>query len=312
MKLTRIVSALCLISFFAVSLVFSQNKKNEQKPVEIKANVLVKDVSDSFVDDIKIENLKIFEDGVEQKLTYFVKKEPILNIGLVMDNTGSMRVFLEDVVRSGKNISNYLIKQDEVFAVRFIDSSKIQLIQDWTSEKRLLNISLDNMFIEGGQSAIIDALYISGQKILDREKKDKSKRYALVIVTDGEDRASFYNETELFKLFTGTDIQIFPIVIPGDFSKSKQKSVGNFINRLALQTGGTSLFLAKKKNLEDEISLATRKISDELRAQYVIGYTSTNQKRDGSTRKLTVQVADSEKGEKRQAFIRESFVVPKE
>jgi len=311
MKLTRIVSILCLICCFAVGFVFSQSKKSEQKPIEIKANVLVKDLSDNFVDDIKAENLKIFEDGVEQKITYFVKKAPILNVGLVMDNTGSMRVFLEDVVTTGKGFTNYLIKQDEAFVVRFIDSSKIQLVQDWTSNQRLLNLSLDNMFIEGGQSAIIDGLYFAGQKILQREKTEKSRRYALILITDGEDRESRYNETQLFNLFIGTDVQIFPIAILGEFSKSKKKSIQGFINRLTIETGGTAFFPENKK-LKDEIVAATRKIADELRSQYVIGYTSTNQKRDGLTRKLTVQVADNENGEKRQAFIREGFVIPKE
>lgn len=310
MRLTRIVSLLCLIIFFAVGFVFSQNKKSEQKPIEIKANVLVKDLSDNFVDDIKAENLKIFEDGVEQKIIYFVKKEPILNVGLVMDNTGSMRVLFDDVITTGQGLKNYLTKQDEAFLVRFVSSDKIVLVQDWTSDQKRLQLGLNNMFIEGGQSAIIDALYISTQKILEREKKDKSRRYALILVTDGEDRDSFYNETQLFELFKGTDGQIFPIVIPNDAVKNN-KSIRNFINRLALQTGGTSYFLENKK-LKDEIASTTRKIADELRSQYVIGYTSTNQKRDGSTRKLTIQVADNEKGEKRQAFIRASFVVPKE
>lgn len=318
MKFTRIISALFLI-FFVFAFGFAQekdskkDKKNEPKPVEVKVNVLVKDVSGNLVDDIKVENLKIFEDGVEQKITYFAKKEPVLNVGLVMDTTGSVRLFLDDIINAGVSFTSNLTKKDEAFLVRFVSSDKIRLVQDWTSNADRLQRSLGELYIEGGQSAVIDALYSSTQKILEREKQQKSTRYALILISDGEDRDSFYDEAQLYQLFKGTDIQIFPIVFPAKYTKKGEKEIRRFINKMALETGGTAFFLdSEGKNFAGDLTAAAKAVADELRSQYVVGYTSTNPKRDDSARKLTVQVADGEKGEKRQGFVRESFVAPKE
>jgi Ca-activated chloride channel family protein len=317
MKLTRAIFVLylvCIFSGFVFSQEKSKDKKSEPKPVEIKANVLVRDASGNMIDDVKAENLKIFEDGVEQKITYFTKKEQLLNVGLLIDNTGSFRLLLDEAVKAGTSFKNYLAKEDEAFLIRFISSDKVQLVQDWTSNGNLLQRGLENLYIEGGQSAIIDALYISAQKILEREKQQKSTRYALILITDGEDRASFYKEAQLYELLKGTDIQIFPIIFPGNYTTKSENEIKRFINKMVLETGGTAFFVenTKKEKLEDALKSAVKSVADELRSQYVVGYTSTNPKRDGSTRKLTVQVADGEKGEKRQGFIRESFVVPKE
>lgn len=319
MKLIRVIFALylvCVFSGFVFSQEKSKDKKSEPKPVEIKANVLVRDASGNMIDDVKAENLKIFEDGVEQKITYFAKKEQLLNVGLLIDNTGSFRLLLEDAIKAGESFKSYLHKEDEAFLLRFVSSDKIKLVQDWTSNGNLLQRGLENLYIEGGQSAIIDALYISAKKILEREKLQKSTRYALILITDGEDRASFYKEAQLYELLKGTDIQIFPIIFPGNYTKKSENEIKRFVNKMVLETGGTAFFLdsesKKKENFQDALTAAVKAIADELRSQYVVGYTSTNQKRDGLERKLTVQVADGEKGEKRQGSIRERFVVPKE
>lgn len=320
MRFTRVILSFLLIcALFTFG--FAQDKAPKDKgkktaPVEVKVNVLVKDAAGNSVDDVKAENIKIFEDGVEQKITYFSKKEPILNVGLVMDNTGSMRLLLEDLVNTGVDFTNRLTKQDEAFLVRFVSSDKVFLVQDWTSNVNLLQRGLSDLYIEGGQSAVIDGLYVSAEKLLEREKKQKSMRYALILISDGDDRDSFYNAAQLYNVLNGTDIQIFPVIFPAEYYTEGEKKVQRFVSELALKTGGTVHFVSsaskKKTDLKDSMTAAIKAVADELRSQYVVGYTSTNPKRDGATRKLTVQIADNEKGEKRQGFVRESFVVPKE
>jgi len=322
MKVSRIVFASLLLCLFGIGFVYSQDSskkdkskdnKSVLKPVEVKANLLVLEADGKFAD-IKLEDLKIYEDGAEQKITYFAKKENALNIGLVMDNTGSMRSQLERVIAAGATFVNNLRAQDETFIVRFVGSDNIEIVQEWTSNKRLLNNGLTNMFIEGGQSAITDALYLSANKILEREKADKSKRGALILVTDGEDRRSYYKREQLLDLFKGSDVQIFTIGLVSEIpNESVRKDSVKFINQLALETGGAAFILqGKNKDAENALAQSLKAILTELNSQYIIGYTSTNQNRGGSARKLTVQIADGAKGEKRQNFIRESFVVPEE
>ena len=330
MKVSRIVFAFFLLCFFGIGFAYSQDKSKKDKSkdkdsspqsIQVKANLMVLEPNNNFAD-IKLEDIKIYEDGAEQKITYFAKKENALNIGLVMDNTGSMRSQFNRITAAGVTFVNNIRLQDEVFVIRFVDSDHIEILQEWTANKKLLNSALSNMFIEGGRSAVIDAIYLAVNEVLEREKTDKSKRSAIILITDGEDRDSYYNQKELFDLLKTSDVQIFIIGLTQDLSdqrneytkkKNPKTDSENFIKLLALKTGGAAFILeGKNKEFENALVQSLKSILTELNSQYVIGYTSTNQKRDGLARKLTVQIADGANGEKRQAFIRESFVVPEE
>jgi Ca-activated chloride channel homolog len=319
MKISRIITATLLICLAGISFAFSQNdakkdkSKNEKaaaKSVEVKANLLVVNADGKFIDDVKLEDLKIYEDGTEQKVTYFAKKQNAFNVGLVVDNTGSMRSQLDTVISAGATFVGNMRPQDEVFILRFVGRDKIEIVQELTADKQRLNNALGNLFVEGGQSAVIDALYLSANEIAKHEKADKTSRNALILISDGEDRDSFYNQKQLLELFKGSDTQIFTVGLIGGVQEGKPKSmVKNFINQLALKTGGAAFFVNGKPA---ELVAALKGILTELNSQYVVGYVSTNQKRDGKSRKLTVQIADGAKGEKRQPTMRESFVVPEE
>ena len=315
MKISHIITATLLICFVGISFAVAQNdSKNKQKipakSIEVKANLLVTNADGKFADDVKIEDLKIYEDGVEQKVAYFVKKQNAFNVGLVVDNTGSMRSQLDTVISAGATFVSNIRPQDDAFILRFVGRDKIEIVQDWTIDKNRLNNALENLFVQGGQSAVIDALYLSANEILKREKADKTSRNALILISDGEDRDSFYNTKQLIELFKGSDTQIFTIGLIGGVQEGRIKStVKNFINQLSLETGGASFFVNSK---QAELVAALKGVLTELNSQYIIGYTSTNQKRDGKSRKLTVQIADGAKGEKRQPTLREGFVVPEE
>lgn len=316
MKLAKCVFTTILVLFALSQIVYSQ----QNALIEVKTNVLVLDSNNQLINDVKQEDIKIFEDGVEQKITYFTKQEEVLNLGLVVDNSGSLRHALETEIILAKGVIKTLVRQDEAFLVRFVDTGKIQIVQDWTSNQTILNRKIDDLFVEGGQTAIIDAIHLSAMKILERAKKDKSKRYALILITDGEDRDSYYKESQLYDLLKDSYVRIFPIAINlpaetiGSSGVSLRQRATNFLNHLALNTGGTAFFVKYPKRpveFDEGLTQAIKKIADELRSQYIISYISTNQNHDGKARNLTVQIADSEKGEKRTGVIRESFIVPK-
>jgi Ca-activated chloride channel family protein len=326
MRIFRITGAAFLICIVSLSLVSGQDKQDKEKnkknlpgPVAIKANVKAVDAAGNPVNDLKAGDVKIFEDGVEQKITYFTRKEPVLNLGLVMDNTGSVRTQLKKLEQAGNSLVDSLTGDGEAFLVRFVSSEKIEVIQEWTSSKTKLNLGLENMYIEGGQSAVIDALYLSVEKLVEREKTDKTRKYAIVLISDIEDRDSYYELKDVLEMLKNSDIQIFVIAPTGQLPRNRNQpsqskhpkiSAEKLAHTLALETGG-SAFLLGEEYTDNDLKVITKSIVDELRYQYVIGYTSTNQNRDGSARKLRVEIANGEKGEKRQVSIRESFVVPK-
>lgn len=315
MKPTRFAFTIYLIIFAFACFAFSQDnsKKKDKniilKPVEVKTNLMVLTSEDKLDDSVKIEDIKIFEDGIEQKITYFALKPAVLNVGLVFDNSGSMKKSLNEIIDAGKVIVANLNSDDQAFAVRFTDSDKIEIIQDWTSDKSELNEALDNLFIEGGPTALFDAIYLSAEKIIEREKTDKSKRYALVLFSDAEERDSYYKLDEVVKLFKETELQIF-LLSYAEMAPLKKKTARKLTNLIPFEIGGASYLLPRKRTKEEFLN-AIKAIVTELHSNYTIKYISTNQNRDGSPRKLTIQIADNAKGEKRRGIIRESFIVPK-
>lgn len=301
-------------------------KKTDEKPVaapvEVKVNVTVLDAAGNVSgEEIKQADLRLFEDGVEQKITYFAKKENVLNLGFVMDNTGSMRSRLNEMVSTGSTVIDGLTSNDRAFIIRFVSSDKVELVQDWTADKAKLKQGMNNLYIEGGQSAVIDGLYASvKEKIQSLAAKNPSQQYRIVLIGDCEDRDSYYKLEQLLALTRGTDIQIFVFAETYELSnsfndvtrrKNGKKNAEYLAHTLALQTGGTAFVFSKEKDKKD-VPNALKSLAAELRSPYVVGYTSTNPKRDGVPRKLTVQVADNAKGEKRRGAIRESFVVPQD
>lgn len=314
MNTSRQIFFLVLISLISVSAVFAQKKKDKEKfsvePFTVKANLLVTNESNYGIDNLKQEDIKIYEDGVEQKITYFAKKEPILNLALVIDNTGSMRSRLDEILFAGSVIVSNLREKDEAFIIRFVDSSKIEVKQEWTSDQTNLNKALANMYIEGGKSAVLDAVYLAAEEILKREKENKSKRYAILLISDVEERNSYYKYEQVLKLFKDTDLQTFILSYAEEAPEMKNKAI-LLSHKLALDTGGTVHNLARKHTKEDLIE-ALKKLVFELRSNYVVSYTSTNPKHDGSERKLTVEVSNGANGEKRNVLIRDGFTVPME
>jgi Ca-activated chloride channel family protein len=334
MKLLRGLFALTAI--FAFSIVcFSQSeiKKDTEKSkreksseklnklVEVKANVLVWNAQGQPDDNIRQEDIKIYEDGIEQKLTYFAKKDNVLNIGLVVDNSGSMRTLLEEIIKAGTSFTNNLRAPDEAFIIRFVSTDILQVAHDWTSDQQKLTIAMNNLFIEGGPTDVIGAVYASiNEKLLNRAKQNPAKRHAIILISDCENRESLHSLEEIIALTKDTDIQIFVLALTQDLGngrnlitkvKDSRKNAENLANVLALETGGTVIFPKFDKNNNSPLTDAAKIIANELRSQYIVGYTSTNQNRNGKSRKLTVQIAEGASREKRRGFIREGFVVPK-
>ncbi|MGI8638807.1 MAG: VWA domain-containing protein [Pyrinomonadaceae bacterium] len=276
----------------------------------VNLNVRVVDRNNRSVTNLTKNDFKIYEDNVLQPIEFFSKSEVPTNYTLVIDNSGSLRFQLEKVIEAGKIIINTNRADDETSIIRFISSDKIEIEQDFTPNKTDLYDALDNLYIEGGQTAIIDAVYLAAEKVTDYEKTNNPndrKRRALVLITDGEDRDSFYKETQLHDLLRETDVQIFVIGFVnelskegGFISKSPQSKAKAFLERLAIETGGKSFF----PNNLTELNTIAQDIASELRTQYSIGYLPADESQSKTYRNIKVTVADGPKNEKRIAITR--------
>jgi len=170
---------------------------------EVSLNVRVVNAANRPVGNLQDSAFKVFEDGVVQPVTSVsVAEVPVFN-ALVIDNSRSLRAQLAKVIEAGKIIVGTNKPQDESSVVRFVSADKIEVVQEFTPDKTRLGNALDNLFVEGGQTAIIDAVFRTAQmveKYQNSQKKEDVKLRALILVSDGDDRGSVFNEKQLFEL----------------------------------------------------------------------------------------------------------------
>jgi len=275
----------------------------------VTLHVRVIDRNNRPINNINKADFKVLEDGVPQPIFSFTEEEVPVIYGLAVDTSGSLRPQFEQVISAAKTIINSNKKGDETFLERFISSDKIETIQDFTDKKDFLMDGLDQLYIEGGQTAVIDGVYLAAGHVADYKNttNDDRRRRALIVVTDGEDRQSYYNEQQLFAQLREEDVQIYVIGFVNELDSdrglirksSKDKAVG-LLNRLATETGGRAFF---PQSISELPQIANEIVRD-LRTQYVISYDPTNKTHDGSYRAIKVMVNQPTTGDRRIALTR--------
>jgi Ca-activated chloride channel homolog len=274
--------------------------------VVIHATVV--DKNGYFVSGLKKESFSVFEDGVGQQITYFGQEDVPVSLGIVMDTSGSMRSKIEFVTKSALSFIRASNPEDEVFLVGFND--QIELLEDYTNDLESIADTLNNVVVTGG-TALYDALFLAVQKAQDGVKPKK----ALVLISDGEDRDSYYKLEELDAKVQESDVQIYSIgflnPIPdkglfGKWSKSVPEKAKEALGRISEDTGAKAYFPAKIQ----EMGPIVAEIAHGLRNQYSIGYVSTNPARDGAYRRLKVSL-DPATAAKAQLRYRRGYSAPK-
>ncbi|MFN2531961.1 MAG: VWA domain-containing protein [Pyrinomonadaceae bacterium] len=283
----------------------------------VQLHVRVIDRNNKPIDNLPQNEFHILEDGVPQPIEYFTREEVPISYGLAIDTSGSLRSQLQSVIDAGKTIINSNKSGDETVIIKFISSDKIETVQPFTSNQDSLIDAIDDLFVEGGQTAVIDAVYLSSEEVSDYKRGDDGdrRRRALIVITDGEDRHSFYSQEQLFQRLREEDVQIFVIGFVDELDKEgnlirkspKDKAVA-LINKLATETGGRAFF---PDSVADMPGIANEIIRD-LRTQYVIAYNPTNKTADGTYRAIKVSVDQPSGSEKRIALTRTGRVARKE
>ena len=175
--------------------------------------------------------------------------------GFVVDNSGSLRTDLDSVIEAARTLIDGTAAPSEAFVIRFVSSSNIQLLHDFTSNKARLKRSLDEMYIEGGRTAISDALYLAAEHLSDRapEAADVPRR-TLVLITDGEDAQSRYKPEQVLALLREKRITVHVLGLPylvkrNQGKKAYEKATG-YLNLLAQQTGGRAVLVQNSEELD--------------------------------------------------------------
>ena len=275
----------------------------------VTLNVRVIDRNNRPINGIRQDEFKVFEDGVQQSIFSFTQEEVPVIYGLAVDTSGSLRGVFDQVINAAKTIIDSNKPGDETFIERFISSDKIETVQDFTSSKEALMDGLDTLYIEGGQTAVIDGVYLAAEHVANYKKTrdDDRRRRALIVVTDGEDRASYYAQEQLFRQLREQDVQIYVIGFVNELEaerglirKSPRGKATDLINKLATETGGRAFF---PQSISELPQIANEIVRD-LRTQYVISYDPSNKTHDGTYRAIRVVVNQPTGSEKRIALTR--------
>ena len=294
--------AVCCLSFSLLGLALGA-RPNFQSPKLRSLRVLFVDKNNHSVDDIQEQDLEVLENGVRQQIT--LKKDSLpVRYALVIDTSGSLRSQFPNVLGSARAILTSNSENDETAVVRFVDTSNIQVIRSFTSEKALLFSAVDALKIERGQTAVVDAIYASVEFVRQRALRDttQQRNNALVIITDGENRNSRHQPEELAKFIQSQNIRIFCFGLVSELDsdaglirKSPLQKAQKLLVDLAANTGGRTFFVKSERHFREAIS----EIVHDLHNDYLLTYSSTA---DKSNPTIKIKVTNSADNKKREAI----------
>jgi Ca-activated chloride channel family protein len=245
---------------------------------EVLLHATVVDDRQRIVTNLDKADFTVFEDGKPQTIISFHHEDIPVAMGIVIDNSGSMREKRTKVNQAALNLVRSSNPQDEVFVVNFND--EYYLDQDFTNDLLKLKEALEKIDAKGG-TALYEAVVASA----DHLKRDaKLERKVLFVVTDGEDNASRETlEQAVKQLQEENGPSVYAIGVLGD--EEHPKRARHALDIIAQKTGGLAFF---PKTL-DEVDEISRQVAHDIRNQYTIGYKSTNPRSNGGFRQIRVE-----------------------
>ena len=250
---------------------------------EVLLHASVVDDKQHIVTNLEKGAFSVFEDGKPQTIISFHNEDIPVAMGIVIDNSGSMREKRSKVNQAALNLVRSSNPRDEVFIVNFND--EYYLDQDFTNDLLKLKEALEKIDALGG-TALYDAAVASADHLKRNARLEKK---VLFVVTDGEDNASNENlEQAVKQLQEENGPQVYAIGILG--AEEHPKRARRALEIIAQRTGGIAFF---PKTL-DEVDEISRTVAHDIRNQYTIGYKPTNPRTAGGFR--TVRVDAKAKG----------------
>jgi VWFA-related protein len=308
MRVRRLAAA-AAITAVAAGLIFwhapwaAARAKNAQQtiPGQIHVGVglvsiyaTVRDHHNGIVSNLEQKDFHVFEDGVEQKLAFFSNEKTLpITMGLLIDTSGSEKFMIGEEKEAAISFLNQVLKpKDEAMVMSFdLDAD---LLSDWSTDRGELDRAIRRAQINAGGgvtpgpfptsdnigTVFRDAVYLACNDKLSSE----AGRKALVILTDADDHGSKVSMADTIEAAQRADTVIHILLV----SQSRFTADANSANKLTSETGGRVIDV----NNPNRMRAAFDEISDELRSEYMLGYYPSNDKHDGSYRKIKVEVTD--------------------
>jgi VWFA-related protein len=300
----------------------SANQQDDQNVPTFKANVNVvnlffnvKDKHNTLIPNLTKDSFQVFEDGKPQTIKYFNANTDLpLTLGMLIDTSGSqMQVLPMEQEIGAAFLSEVLQKKDLAFVINFdLDAD---LVQDFTNSSHELRVALNKVKINAppcggapglgggplpsscnGGTVLYDAVYLAAQEKLRQEVGRK----ALIVLTDGQDEGSKLKIQDAIEAAQKSDAIVYVLLIADrGFYGGIGYGGDSAMKKLAEQTGGRVINVG---NNDKKLKEAFDQIASEMRSQYNIGYTPTNNKQDGSFRKIEIKTKEGYKVQSRSGY----------
>lgn len=254
-------------------------------------------------------DFQILEDGVQQEITSFTtdKTNPPVFVGVLMDTSPSTAGKIKFSKEAAANFLYTVVTLRKDKAAFMTFDNEIALRQDFTDQLDKLQSAVDKVQKTGSQTALYDAVW----QFTDEKLRNVPGRRVLVLITDGDDTFSRADLKDAIDIAQRTETTIFGIStkagflgsVPGVEAGTVKDKGDKFLTDLCEQTGGEAFFTGDMIALER----AFKKISDELKSQYILTYRPANQNYDGRTRKIEVSFTDKEKADKYKIRTKSSY-----
>ena len=303
-------TSLLILCLTVLAAAESPNQGNEisslsQEPLKastvvVNAYGIVKDKRGRLISDLNKGDFDVTEDHVRQEIRYFSRDTDCrLTLGILIDTSLSQEHLLAAEQEQARAFIEEVLRPDDLgFVVRF--DAQVQLLQDLTSDQRLLGRAIGNTVINKtwfrllpdasaarrvGGTHLHDAVYLASNELL----KGSVGRKVLVLLTDGEDQGSKVTCRKALEAAEKADVIVYSVALTDSaFYLAQDRSFRGLrvLKKLSMETGGRMV----EVNQVRDTGAAFREIADELRAQYSLGYSPSNKLRDGSFRKICVRV----------------------
>jgi Ca-activated chloride channel homolog len=260
-------------------------------------DVSVKDADGGFVSNLKQSDFTVYEDKVEQKITAFSAKDVPVTVGLVVDNSGSVRPKKPEVVTAALTFVKKSNPQDEIFIVNFNDRVRMGLPPElpFTGDASILRQALLSTQAQG-RTALYDGL----KQGLEHLKQGRLAKKTLVLISDGGDNSSDLTRDEIIQQAESSLATIYTVGIWDAQDKDRDP---RFLRQLARITGGESFI---PQNADHLVGIC-EKIAFDIRNRYTIGFVPSNRSLDGKIRKLRL-MAQAPAGKKYEVRTRTHYV----
>jgi VWFA-related protein len=255
------------------------------------------------ITDLTEANFRVFEDGVEQKVTSFSKQDAPISVGLVFDSSGSMTRKIRKSAEAAAAFFKTANAGDEFFLIEFGERPKLVMPFTQDSDEIYRKIVQSRPF---GRTSLIDAIHLA----LVQMKNARYARKAIVILSDGGDNRSRLTRREIKGALIESDVQMYAMGIfdPEDVTKHtpEEENGPRLLDELAAQTGGR---VYPVDNL-DELESISSTLGNALRNEYLLGYVPSNESRDGKYRQVKVRLDMPEEAPQLNITYRHGYYAP--